>query len=454
MRNPSRSVVLISIIFLSLTFISTTLKADVTGNFGTHLALTPQTTVSEFAPLNFDVQNELNLTFAVSGLSTTFHTHFGIAGVEDIIVSLSATLGAFDFDLALISGRFPFGSIDPFYNELHFVMQRVVASINLGGVLISNISQYEDTNAFVNPAEAYALGNVIQIEGQTISGITLHLSTGICMQQIPSSIKKHFAISPWSVNPDCATGPNPDLLFDFERVAVVGIPIMAGVFWDTTLNCIQTSACALKNLISLSGTSVPIAFSLTFSDLLNLEFGGAELILSGGVGTLSLELGANGSLGAAKVDVSTVINPDANPATFSIHAVVTPGVGMSEAILDLTVERLGMVFGTKAEWTGGPPALFSGVTFSLNIPADVLAQVSILPGPDGILQTNPAAGSDDEVVNNSIVPGGDGTLSTEAAADSDDFLYQSSALRLGLETSATFDGTGLINSEIFLTMEF
>ena len=428
--------------------------ADVTGNFGTHIAFSPQTTVSEFSALNFDVQNELNLTFAVSGLSSTLHTHFGIAGVEDVILSLDSTLGAFDFSMKLVSARFAFGSIDPFYNELHFVMQRVSAALNLGGVLISNDSQYEDTNAFISTASAYAFGNVIQINGQTISGVTLHASTGICMQQIPSSIKKHFAVSPWSVNPDCATTPKPDLLFDFERVAIVGIPVAPGVFVDSTLNCIQTSACALKSLISLSGTPIPFALSFTFSDLFNITFGGAEIILSGGAGTLTIGIAGDGSLGAAKVDIQTALNPDTNPAIFSINSTITPGVGMAEAVVDLTIQQLGMTFGTKAEWLGGPPAMFAGITFSLDIPADVLAQLRILPGPDGILQTLPAVGSDDEVSGNTIVPGRNGILETDIAPESDDFEDQASALRLGLKSSATFTASGLVLSEIFITMHF
>ena len=456
MPNESsyRSVIFSLSVFLLIALATTTASADVTGSFGTHIAFTPQTTVSEFAPLNFDVQNELNITFAVSGLSTTLHTHFGIAGVEDVILSLSSTLGAFDFDMKLVSARFPFGSVDPFYNELHFVMQRVTAKLNLGGVILSNDSQYEDTNAFINPTTAYAFGNVIQIDGQTISGVTLHASTGVCMQQIPSSIKKHFGVSPWSVSPDCATTPKPDLLFDFERVAVIGIPIAQGVFVDGTLNCIQTSSCAITSLVSLSGTSIPLALSLTFSDIFNLTFGGAELILTGGAGTLAIGISENGSLGAAKVDIQTALNPDTNPAIFSIKSTITPGVGMAEAIVDLTIERLGMTFGTRAEWLGGPPATFAGITFSLDIPADVLAQIRILPGPDGILQTVPSVGSDDLIIGDTILPGANGVLETEAAPGSDDFIDQSSALRLGLKSSATFSSSGLIMSEIFLTMNF
>ena len=185
----------------------TTATADVTGNFGTHISIRPQTTVSEISLIDFDIQNELNITAVISGLSTTFHTHFGIAGVEDVQLTTNATLGALDIEARLVFARFAFGSIDPFYDSLHFIKKIVRASIQLGGVSFTNVATFEDTNAFVSQSSAYAFGDVISLAGQTPSGVSISASAGFCMQLVPNSIKKHFRISPYSVNPDCAIDP-------------------------------------------------------------------------------------------------------------------------------------------------------------------------------------------------------------------------------------------------------
>lgn len=399
MFTPHKTLTLL-VFSLLLFAIGITGYADVTGTFGTHISLRPQTTVSEVGLIDFDVQNSLDLTFAVSGLAISLHSHFGIAGVEDVILTFRATLGAFDFSLKTISGRFAYGFANPFYDELHFVKQLVTASINLGGVVFTNNTQFEDTNAFTNPTSAYAMGNVFGLVGQTISGITIRAETGICMQQVPNSIKKHFALSPWTVNPDCATTPKPDLLFDFETVTINGVPIAPGVFVGSTISCISTNPCAITSLFDLLGSPIPLSVRLTFSDVLDLTFAGASFILSSGSATLIIEIGSDGSLGAAHVSVETALNPDTNPATFSIVASVTPGVGLTEAVVDITIQQLGMTFGTRAVWTGGPPAIFTGITFSLLVPAEL------------------------------------------------------SALSMGLQTSATFDATGLILSEILLTIDF
>ncbi|MBI1730742.1 hypothetical protein HY229_07655 [Candidatus Acetothermia bacterium] len=454
MRNPSRKFVSLSFFFLAIGSVAIPAYADVTGSFETHIAVRPQSTNSELSILTFDVQNALNLTLDVSGVVVTLHTHFGIAGVEDVIVSASATLGSLDLSLLTVSGRYAFGSTAPFYDKLHFVKQRVTLTLNLGGVTIRNDGQLEDTNAFLHPTAANAFGDVISIEGQTVSGITIGASTGICMEQFPNNIKKHPKLSPWTVNPDCATTPKPDLLFDFEQLAVEKIPLSTGIYVDFKLNCLKTTACALTSLVNVTGTSIPFAVSLIFSDLMNFKFGGANLILTTASGTLLVQITPAGSLGAAKFNFNFSLNPDSNPATLTLAASLTPGVGIEDALIRLAVERLGLTLSFTAQWAGGPPAKLLGYTFALDVPADLLAQARILPGPDGVLQTTPASGSDDQVSDQMLLPGPDGVLQTTPAPGSDDVIDQNSILHLGLETSATFDASGLISAEIFITVLF
>jgi hypothetical protein len=358
---------------LAVGVFSATTLADVTGDFGTHMKLIPQSTASEIELIDFDIQNELNLNFVISGLSTQFHTHFGIAGVEDVIVTSSATLGALDISAILVFGRFAFNTIDPFYDSLTFVKKSVRASLQLGGVSFSNTAQFENVNIFVSQTAAYAFGDVFAISGQTPSGISISASTGVCMQQIPNSIKKHFGITPWTVNPDCATEPKPDILFDFESMNISGVPVAPNVTGSGSLNCVTINACSLTTTFAFSGGVIPFSTSLNFSDLLNLNFSGANITLTSGAGTLVLSIGADGSLGAVSVSVNATLNPDTNPAALVISASATPGVGLTTATVTLNIQRAGLSFGARASFSGGPPAEFSSLTFTLDVPGPLLS---------------------------------------------------------------------------------
>lgn len=364
---------IVAVAVLALGIFVSTAKADVTGSFGTHIALIPQSTASEIELMDIDFQNELNVTAVISGLSTTFHTHFGIAGVEDIIVTSQATLGALDISTTLVFGRFPFGSVDPFYDSLSFIKKAVRASLQLGGVQFTNLAQFEDTNAFVSQTPAYAFGDVVSISGQTPSGISISAATGVCMQQIPNSIKKHFGITPYTVNPDCATEPKPDILFDFETITISGVPVAPNVTGSARINCVTVNACSLVTTFAFSGGVIPFSASLSFTDLLSLSFNGANIVLTSGAGTLTLNIGPDGTLGVVSVAVVATLNPDTNPASLTLTASATPGVGLTAATVALSIQRAGLSISIVAVFTGGPPAQFSGITFSLDVPGPLLS---------------------------------------------------------------------------------
>ena len=352
---------------------ATTTMADVTGSFSTRIVLVPQTTVSEIALIDFDVVNNLDVSFVISGLNTNLSTDFGIAGVENLIATSSATLGALDISSVLVFGRFAFGSIDPFYDSLTFLTKILTMSVQLGGVTFTNTSRFDDVNAFVSQTAAFAFGDVFSVAGQTPSGVSISAATGVCMQQVPFSIKNNFRISPWTVNPDCATTPKPDILFDFETITISGVPITSGVSASANINCVQVSACAVTTTFAFAGGVIPFSTSFTFTDLLSLSFGGADITLTSGAGTLVLEIGPTGSLSSVEVSVNAVLNPDTNPASLSISAEATPGVGLTDAVVALTIQRAGLTFGAVATFTGGPPAEFSGITFSVDVPGSLLS---------------------------------------------------------------------------------
>lgn len=373
MPSMFKTLTIALVALLAVGLFAATTKADVTGTFGTHISLHPQTTVSELSVINFDIENDLNVTLVISGLSVLFHTHFGIGGIEDIILTNNATLGALDISAVLVFGRYAFGSTVPFYPALHFVKKMVTASVQLGGVTFSNIAQFEDTSAFVSQTAAYAFGDVVKISGQTPSGISISAATGICMQQVPNSIKKHFAISPYTVNPDCATTPKPDILFDFETITFSGVPLAPGITSSATVKCVTISACSLVTKFTVSGGPVPFTASLTFTDLLSLSFGGAKITLTSGSGVIAISITPAGTVGLVSVTFNAVLNPDTNPATLSLTANATPGLGITDGSIALTIERAGLTFGAEATFSGGPPAVFDGLTFSLDVPGSLLS---------------------------------------------------------------------------------
>ncbi|MBI1729361.1 hypothetical protein HY229_01625 [Candidatus Acetothermia bacterium] len=365
------SIALVAI--FALGFFTMTTKADVTGSFVTHISIHPQSTATELSVIDFDIENALNVTVVISGLSTSFHTHFGIAGIEDVILTASATLGALDLNTILVFCRFAYGSTVPFYPTLHFCKKYVKASLSLGGVTFVNEAQFEDTNLFINLQTAYAFGDVVTLTGQTPSGISITAQTGLCMQRIPDSIKKHFAITPYTVNPDCATTPKPDILFDFERMTVSGVPLAPGVTGSSVLSCVTINACVFTMTAKFAGGPIPFTAKFTFTDLLSLTFGGATLTLSSGSGQLVIGITPVGTIGAVGISVVTTLNADTNPATLEIDADIAPGVGLTDAVVSFTVERAGLVLGVTATFSGGPPALFDGITFSASVSGSALS---------------------------------------------------------------------------------
>jgi hypothetical protein len=382
---------------LALGVFTATTKADVTGNFGIHIMVVPQTTVSEIAPLLIDFQNELNLTYVVSGLSTTFHTHFGVAGVEDVILTTAATLGALDLSTTLVFGRFAFGQVDPFYDTLHFIKKRVTASVSLGGVTFTNLAVIEDVNAFgalagmpvavppVAPttvpglgillpqSSIYAFGDILTVSGQTPSGIGLTFQTAICMEATPNLIKKHF-LAPNSINPECVSFPKPDLLFDFETISITGVPIAAGVTASGTVSCVTITACVLTTSFTFNTPSVPIPFTSTFSftDLTSLAFSGADLVFNAGAGTLVISIDPTGTIAATSVTINATLNPDTNPATLIIAGTIVPGTGLTSAVVEFAITRLGFTMSATASFGGGPPATFQGISFNVDVPGGLV----------------------------------------------------------------------------------
>ena len=188
---------------------------------------------------------------------------------------------------------------------------------------------------------------------------------------------KHHELTELDVNPECATEPKPDILFDFEEIFIENVPLAPGVVGDTSISCVRINACRVISEISFSGGPVPFSTAIYLEDLLTLEFGFAEFVLNSGPASLSFFFGEHGTIGMITLDLSTTINPESHPATLTMEAVVVPGVGLTEAIMSLTVQRAGLVFSATTEFDGGATTNLSEIVFELATTLGLLGNLSM-----------------------------------------------------------------------------
>jgi len=117
---------------------------------------------------------------------------------------------------------------------------------------------------------------------------------------------------------------------------------------------------------------IPFTSTFTFENLTELTFSGADLIFNAGAGTLVISIDPTGTIAATAVSINATLNPDTNPATLIIDGTIVPGTGLTDAIVALSVTRLGFTMSATAEFTGGPPATFDGITFAVDVPGGLV----------------------------------------------------------------------------------
>ncbi len=195
----------------------------------------------------FDIQSGLAVTLSTSGLLMTLHSHLGTTGLEDVILSLKTSLGVLDLATRSIFAAYDWNSVFQFYDRPRFVRHDVDLKLTVGGVDVRLLGVLEDANAFVHPGEqAFGFGTVVELSGQTPSGITVFGATGLCLEPAPFRIKKH-PLSGYSLNPDCGQRliqtpngvvPKPPLFFDFEKLSIQNIPFGGGLSGGVSVACL------------------------------------------------------------------------------------------------------------------------------------------------------------------------------------------------------------------------
>jgi len=413
---------------LAFGFYSATTKADVTGSFGLNILFNPIDCENvavldengEPVPLadqpcertvfKFDFETAITINITISGLTLGIHSHIGTTGLEDVILSYATTLGAINLNGQFVFAQ-PFGAIidgtgmlnfacfenavDSGICDLFFVKKRMTVSVDLGGVVVSNLAVLEDLNfpecsilphplfgdpfciakpqsgVYTAQSQAFAFGDLIEISGQTPSGITVTGRTGICFQDDFNLIKKH--IFPGVVNRDCLAGaqtpsPKPPLFFDFESLSIEGVPLATDVLLDASVFCTWfVQGCTFSTALTFTGAVIfnPITLSLDFDTVTGpFSFSGLQLTLPAGVATITITFNSAFVLTRIDVTLNATINPDTSPGTLTARLRLVPGTGLTRLILTMTVRRPGLTFSATANFTG-PGVTLSSVVFSL-----------------------------------------------------------------------------------------
>jgi len=342
-----------------------TALGDVTGHVSFHVGAIPQTTTNEIGSLHFDLQSDVTTTLTVSGLAASLHTHFGLAGIEDAILSFNATLGAFDILSQFVFARFPAATFAPV--DLRFVNKQFGVEASLGGFTIGNTLWIEDTGWPQSPA--IAVGDLIRIQGQTLSGVTITSKTGICLDPAHNKIKKHV-LGDVTVSPDCAAQPLPTPLFGFERFRVEGIPWAPGITSSVFVECLAITSCELSKAVRVNSGFIPFSVRSDWNGLFQLE--DVTLQFTPGLAELTMQLQPDGTLDWTIFRVYGTLNPDQNPASFSTRAFLVPGKGLETVTSDFQIIRDNLEMNMTTVFSHGPPIGFDAVVF------DVTAQVSAL----------------------------------------------------------------------------
>ncbi len=332
----------------------------------------------------FDVQTDAGVFVTVSGLTAGFHVHIGTTGFEDALISLSMSLGALDLAGTLVfaqpfaDGLLPTGQRVPLCLEeeigsgscpLLFVKKRLELTLSLGGLTWENLALFEDVNFpdycqdfFVGSLEVsyydlfgcvpplkgvdtsltygaqsqqFGFGDVIALEGQTPSGITVRATTGICAEQLVNAIKKH--VWRYTVNRDCYGGVQtpsvkPPMVFSFETLSLEGIPLAAGLRADVRIRCGSLAgsaeagaffACAFEGVGTITGgplfDTVTITLG-TFSPLGAGMLSDLEVQAAGGPVTLQMRISPSTLLPTFVLFTATFpVNPDTNPAELRLQ---------------------------------------------------------------------------------------------------------------------------------------
>jgi len=397
-----------------------------------------------------DFETGLIVNWTVSGLTLGLNTMAGFTGFEHILTSLKATLGALN-----ITDNFffavPFGvDVLTIHNanstqtdtetawtviqpgNLLFVKKIVNISISIAGITLTNLAEIGDftfpmgpnsypcaesfggkcpllpaqanyaANGYSAASQTFAFGDALTISGQTVSGITVTNTTGVNLNPNKYESFKKISFKGWLcqgvgetisvVGIPVASGitANEKLVFNLGAAGLVGpgtLPVCGTTPFTatTTLNL----ATALGNITAIFSSSLPIS---TF-------FNGAIVTFSSGALSLLADFDATLALVDVQATLDATLNPDSNPASLSLTAILCQkaGVGLSgylcgapglnEIDASLSVQRSGLTFTVNTALVGAGTVTLDTLEFVVDAQAGAVnigADITVLPAWAGV----------------------------------------------------------------------
>ena len=384
-----------------------------------------------------------DLGFGVTGVEfavLSLTTNLGALAVSDQFVFAGAfgcsTFDAADSNAAAIAGTCPNentvaigdgngdGAID---NAVGFVKKRINLELNIAGITLSNLALFEDvdfpditgtsggvsdhehdhfTSAnpyFLNDTDTvvdnqtptYGFGDVVSISGQTVSGITVSGETALCASGTNRIKKKSWS---YEVNKACTAasaspidlGAKTPLMFEQEKLNLSGIDFGGGVVVDvattfkpgTPLSSTITAKFSVLNLADVTTT-------LSSTNITNLSLD--SIVTNVSSGNLSLTLTDTG--GDLQIDktvavLSTTLNANQNPASFTTTITTTKSSGITNASFALGVTRGTLSVDSTTTFGGTGNLAWSSTSFTVSaVSGDINFSAGLTYAQSGVSQT-------------------------------------------------------------------
>lgn len=383
------------------------------GQFDVDIDMVPQTDASEQSPLLFDVVPSLHLDVTMSGLTSELDFAAGLAGMEHVVASASATLGSIDLrnDLAF---AMPFGSISigpftfirPIGNHLLFVTERLRVSASLFGVTLTNLLIYEDLNfrhpfatlplgnqvnapklpTYTAQSQSFAFGDIITLQGRLNGGAILTLETGLSADPGKSKTMKRRSFSG-------AVVPSDTLEFVVETLSVRSLSI-GEIDLSATLRIDESSGATawqpsvtanvqmpIESVGRLSG-NVAIDTGVSFP----FQFNGASLVFS--QVPLTVSAGFDNTIDLSGLSLSSTVDLDERTSAV-LQMNVMPNAGIDTFSLNfIWSDPSGITLsGGLSAGNGEPTVMATTVTARLSSDFQVRSGVRVTPNADTTLIT-------------------------------------------------------------------
>ncbi len=324
--------------------------------------------------LMFDIESIIELKLAVGGMAFSESLAISIAGPEHLVLNLNTKLG----DAALkpeVWFAVPFESVTDVNNmwnmvvippgHILFVKNRFTLEMNIGGLKLKNLAMFEDVT-FPDPGsdygttdcdgdgdtegtcvggvetndalhyenQAFAFGDIINLSGQTHSGISISSRTGVCAESGSNSVKKYSASG--RVDPDCVAD---GFKFNFETISVGGIDF-GGIQLGETVSFTPGSSSVFQATTSVSfaisglGT---VSTSVTGIPL-EMRFGGISLAISSKPLRLNLNFSSEGEFNwTGSLNLRTTFSVGPVTTVLSSIARSKSGTGLTGISMGLTI---------------------------------------------------------------------------------------------------------------------